>query len=216
MEEKKPKGEKGLIFMVHAVGYYISGRYAHLCHFIPVCGLLYHHAFEMLLKSAVINSRNDLSETEISSLLKNEYRHDLQKLWVAYKAMHPGRGLHNFDRTIERLQGFEDIRYPDLEANRMTMVAVSMQDADGPPFSSVSDARGPAREVFITLDEVDWLFTKIWELQGYSAWHLKGLGEQAEMSVQPVYLAYNRHALYEETIEVMYRRHPPGTPTAAG
>jgi hypothetical protein len=40
-------------------------------------------------------------------------RHSLKKLWRAYKRNYPVVDLSRHDRTINRLDKFEDIRYPD-------------------------------------------------------------------------------------------------------
>jgi hypothetical protein len=71
----------------------------------PVAGNLFHHAIEMYLKGA-------LSETNSIRELK-KFRHKLPSLWTAFKDQTNDIALNQFDATIEDLDRYEEIRYPD-------------------------------------------------------------------------------------------------------
>ena len=93
-------------FLSQGVQYYISGRSAALAGQIPVCGNLFHHAIEMLLK-ARLTQRVPLVK------LQNKFRHRLPRIWRAFKQEFPSANLAQFDAVIVQLDRFERIRYPD-------------------------------------------------------------------------------------------------------
>jgi HEPN domain-containing protein len=86
--------------------YYANARFAMEAQNSYVCGNLFHHAVEMLLKADL--AKNGKSLDELASM-----RHNLKRLWRAYKRNHPAAALSRHDRTINRLDKHEDIRYPD-------------------------------------------------------------------------------------------------------
>ena len=86
---------------------YITARSAALANLINVCGNLYHHAIEMLLK-AVLSRRYSVDQ-----LRSKKFRHNLPILWDRFKAEFSSIGLQDFDEPIRDLHRFEIIRYPD-------------------------------------------------------------------------------------------------------
>jgi hypothetical protein len=92
-------------FMNLGVQYSLAARTAALAGLF-VCGNLYHHSIEMFLKSGLTRkySMHDL---------QYEFRHELPKLWDAFKKEFDAAGLARFDETIEDVEKFEDIRYPN-------------------------------------------------------------------------------------------------------
>jgi hypothetical protein len=93
-------------FFSTACDYYIAGRFAAFSGLNPVVGNLLHHAIEMYLKGA-------LAKTKSLTELDKSFKHDLPKLWEAFKEQTNDAELKRFDATIEELHRFEDIRYPD-------------------------------------------------------------------------------------------------------
>jgi hypothetical protein len=65
-----------------------------------------HHAVEMLLKG-------ELSKTAERAEIKKQYGHFLGKAWNAFKKLHAGEHLSEFDGLHAELDRFEIIRYPD-------------------------------------------------------------------------------------------------------
>ena len=82
-----------------AIQYYIAGRSASFAYSIPVAGNIFHHAVEMLLKYFLI-SNNSCS----ASKLKNDFGHNLKKLWDAFKKVMNDRTLDKFDGLISDLR----------------------------------------------------------------------------------------------------------------
>lgn len=93
-------------FYRYALDYLVAGRAATLAWCPAIAGNLFHHAVEMLLKGA-------LSKNTPLATLKKAYGHDLPKLWTAFKDLFSTEDLSEFDRMIDELHRFEDIRYPD-------------------------------------------------------------------------------------------------------
>jgi hypothetical protein len=96
------------------VQYYVAARSAAWAGLLPVCGNLYHHALEMLLKAAL--SRNHSLEK-----LKRTFSHNLIELWKSFKVSFPSTELSQFDATIAEIKDFEEIRYPDEVKSGVTI-----------------------------------------------------------------------------------------------
>ena len=60
----------------------------------------------MLLKADLAKNGKSLEEVE-------RMRHNLKRLWRAYKRDHPNAALSRHDTTINKLDKHEDIRYPN-------------------------------------------------------------------------------------------------------
>src|SRR5262249_33075842 len=86
--------------------YYTVARYAALACLMPVCGNIYHHAIEMFLKGG-------LSQKYTLEQMKNLFFHKLPPLWSAFKKEFSSVELVQFDNTIDTINKFETIRYPD-------------------------------------------------------------------------------------------------------
>jgi hypothetical protein len=94
-----------MLFVQIACQYYTTARFAMHAHHMPVCGILFHHTVEMLLKGGLARQR------ELHELQK--MRHKLKRLWLAFKEDFPDPDLIQHDTTISGLDKFDDIRYPD-------------------------------------------------------------------------------------------------------
>jgi hypothetical protein len=94
-----------ILFVQNACQYYATARFAMHAQCMPVCGILFHHTVEMLLKGGLAQQR-ELCELE-------KMGHRLKKLWRAFKEDFPDPGLIRHDTTISRLDKFDAIRYPD-------------------------------------------------------------------------------------------------------
>ena len=101
MHNKEARAE----FFLLASHYYISGRHAVICGFIPVAANLLHHAIEMYLKGTLTHW---LSMAELKRL-----NHDLNKIWTKFRSLSEDQSLSRFDAAIRQLQRFEQLRYPD-------------------------------------------------------------------------------------------------------
>lgn len=92
-------------FFTYGGQYYVTGRYAAFAGLTPVVGNILHHAIEMFLKGALCKSKT-IDEMRI------KLRHDLVKIWKAFKAQENDTALAVFDEAIAQLHRFEVIRYP--------------------------------------------------------------------------------------------------------
>jgi hypothetical protein len=111
-------------FLDLAMQYYIAGRSAAMCGLVPVCGNLLHHAVEMFLKAGLVNV---LKPEEMA---RRPYSHSLTALWGRYKVEQGDPGLAGFDATIQALDPFESIRYPDEIVRRGFHISVAWRPGD--------------------------------------------------------------------------------------
>ena len=95
-----------VFFVRSGCEYYAVARFAMYGQLSYVCGNLFHHAVEMLLKARLAKHGRDLDE-------RKDMGHSLKKLWRAYKAGHSSADLERHTKTINRLDKYEDIRYPN-------------------------------------------------------------------------------------------------------
>src|SRR5262249_13702975 len=93
-------------FVGNPCQYYGAARFAVHAGCIPVCGNLFHHAVEMLLKGGLAKKR----KLSLSELKKRG--HKLKVLWREYKLDFPDPALKRHDKAISLLDKFEAIRYP--------------------------------------------------------------------------------------------------------
>jgi hypothetical protein len=110
------------------VQYYAAARSAVLCGLLPICGNLFHHAIEALLKARLSQKCSLLQIKKLGG----RTGHKLPPLWNAFKAEFPGAGLEQFDSTITDLERFERLRYPDavIEEGAVMLVGTFI-DAPG-------------------------------------------------------------------------------------
>src|SRR4051794_31681926 len=93
-------------FFRYGCQYYVAGRYGVFASLIPVAANFHHHAIEMLLKGA-------LSQGMTLKEMKDKLGHKLVRCWEEFKEQAGDPSLNRFDRVIQELNKFEDIRYPD-------------------------------------------------------------------------------------------------------
>jgi hypothetical protein len=96
---------ESILFVQNACQYYATARFAMHAQCMPVCGILFHHTVEMLLKGGLARQR-ELCELE-------KMRHRLKVLWRAFKVDFHDSNLKQHDKTVSRLDKFDAIRYPD-------------------------------------------------------------------------------------------------------
>jgi hypothetical protein len=154
-------GERGMSnehiiheFFRYGCQYYVVGQYGVFAGLIPVTGNLHHHAIEMLLKGA-------LSKSMSLEDMKKKLSQQLDKIWDAFKAQTGDASLSRFDKVIEELNKFEDIRYPDelLEKGASMMFDVAKA---GAAMSSVIGVSEPQYK--FCLEEIDELVGEIFKI----------------------------------------------------
>lgn len=148
-----------MLFMSSACQYYAAARFAMHAQCIPVCGNLFHHAVEMILKGGLAR-KHKLSDLK-------DMRHNL---WRAYKADFPDPTLKRHDKTISGLNKFEDIRYPD--ANRKHAMGVTAEWSG--PAGAVTAYGGikTPKQYTLVVSEIDDLIVDAFKM---SSWNPVGL-----------------------------------------
>jgi len=147
-----------ILFVQNACQYYATARFAMHAQCIPVCGNMFHHAVEMLLKSGLAK-KNTPAELRALS-------HSLEKIWLVFKTTFPNSDLNRHDATISLLHEFENIRYPDniLKFGMMTTGRWSgpIQDA------MAGGVIASAKSYKIVVSDIDQLFADAF---GAASWN---------------------------------------------
>ena len=131
--------------------YYAMARFAMHAQRSYVCGNLFHHAVELLLKGGLVKSGKSLAEL-------TRMRHNLKKLWRAYKADHSGAGLERHDKTINRLDKYEDIRYPNPTLHS---IGVSLAWSGDPPEVKTSGGLRSPKQYPVIVSDIDDLVADV-------------------------------------------------------
>jgi hypothetical protein len=138
-----------------ALHYYILGRYATIAQLLPISGNLVHHAIEFFLKGSLID--------KLDQAARQEFRHNLPKLWLRYKRERNNPTLNKFDQTISDINKFERIRYPE-EIFRLGMLAEIGFVRNTFP-QPLGTKRPPGARYQMALDEVDALVQLIFQIE---------------------------------------------------
>ena len=109
-------------FVKSGCEYYATARFAMHAQRSYVCGNLFHHAVEMLLKGELLQRGVSLDELKRTG-------HSLRRLWRMYKAYYPKADLERHNRIINRLDKYEEIRYPNPA---LGSIGVAMEWSDEP------------------------------------------------------------------------------------
>jgi hypothetical protein len=95
-------------FMTVGLQYYVAGRVAQFNSLYPATGAFYHHGLVMLLKSLLLPLYSPQQ-------LQSRFRHDLRKLWKAWKLQGQGQSLGRFDTLIRELDKWVELQYPNIQ-----------------------------------------------------------------------------------------------------
>jgi hypothetical protein len=157
-------------FFTQATQYYVAGRYAALAGLSPVAGNLIHHAIEMYLKGTLAKT---LTLGELKKL-----KHNLPKVWEAFKVQAPDPALAAFDSLVSSLDAFEEIRYPDLIVARGMAATVGVSRGAVARSAATPSRSEPTYEVYI--EETDELVGKVFEVAAVNpAFFLNGLSKRS-------------------------------------
>ena len=110
-----------------AVHYHVAARWSVREGLDAIAGPLAHHAVESYLKSFLALSMDERSRKRIS--------HDLPKLWREFKAR-SSCNLDHLDGAIDRIDRFEQLRYPEEMVNSGMLMSIDFQ----PPIAPTSRA----------------------------------------------------------------------------
>jgi len=159
--------------------YYANARFAMHAQSSYVGGNLFHHAVEMLLKAGLAKNGKSLGELE-------RMRHNLKRLWRAYKRDHPNAPLSRHDRTINKLDKFEDIRYPNPD---LGPTGVNIQWSG----ETVVEASGPMKspkQYTAVVSDIDDLVADIVRTSSWNSGAIVGTNDAALEAIR----RYNTHA----------------------
>jgi hypothetical protein len=160
-------------YFKHALGYYISARYAAVSSFSPVFGLLAHYAIEMFLKGRLSISRTEKELRDIS--------HNLDDAWAAFKAEYPAEDLTRFDAVIAEIDRFWRIRYPERLVQEGMECSVDYSGIAGGhrPVSLYRDSSVPEVPSYhLSLHDLDELVRTFFDLSSLNpGFFLAGLRE---------------------------------------
>jgi hypothetical protein len=137
------------VFCDWATQYYIAGRLAARSRLAPIHGNLLHHAVEMYLKAALVG-------VVTPKEMRDEFGHDLEKLWARFKVKVVDPALDRFDATIHALHEFEDLRYPDKIKHGVIIMAITWKPSD-----AVFSRAGSAQQYEFFISEVDGLVVEV-------------------------------------------------------
>jgi HEPN domain-containing protein len=129
-----------------ATEYYVAARMAYMGMLRDITCNLYHHAFEMIIKAALVRSYGSL-------MLKRNFGHDLSKLWKQHQIEFGAKP--DFDIAARVLNRFEEMRYPDIHLNKHRQI---MMSGMGMNSTSISFGTAPmALELSMNVDVLeDW------------------------------------------------------------
>ena len=151
MSEAHQKIGRKLSYCRIALQYYVAGRFAFLAQYFPVSGNLFHHALEMLLKG-------DLASQGLTDSDLRKRSHCLPDLWRDFLTHHPSLDVEKYNKTVEQLHGWDDIRYPGRVDNPVMLFDRQMTETKldilGPDLSEENKYR-------INLEEMDLLIHEI-------------------------------------------------------
>jgi hypothetical protein len=160
----------------YSLQYYIAGRFSIAAQLTPVCATLLHHAVELMLKACL--AYEDDADTIRRYGNKRSYGHKLSGLWQEFGRRNTDLDLTGYASTIEALDAFEDIRYPDRLVDQGAMISVGLHETP-PPNTSAR----PERSYVLGLPEVDRLMSLLFEATGINGQIFEGLLGQQHASV---------------------------------
>ncbi len=160
-------------FLKIGVAYYIAARSAARAGLISTVGILFHHAIEMCLKARLSH------QCDLKRLSQKPFGHDLDALWNAFKAQFPEENLNRFDHTIQAVNAFSNLRYPDKIVAEGAQISLNWH----PSVGAARSASLPCYEIIVT--DIDHLILKVFEIcsRNFSAF-LVGINEYARDALE--------------------------------
>lgn len=151
MSKKDERSDKlSNAFLVLGSEYYAIARFSASVFYMPICATMFHHALEMLIKGYLVRSYT-LDELK-------KVKHNLDKLWVMFKAKTGDTALMQYDATVSYLDRTETLRYPDAMVDQGFVLNVRLgvpkpldlpETSDSPQyFVNVSDLDDIALAIF--------------------------------------------------------------------
>ncbi len=143
-------------FYLMGLQYYLVGRFGAVHGVSPVAANLLHHAVEMILKGRLAHHHS-------LKVLKNKLSHHLDKCWTEFKILFPTENLTHFDNVVDKLNEFEELRYPDEILRGGAFISCAFVTAARVPAPGPSVVE-PAYVLSVT--DIDELMRKLFTLCG--------------------------------------------------
>jgi hypothetical protein len=151
-----PHNTQAQMFVGNACQYYTTARFAMQAQCLPVCGNLFHHAVEMLLKGGLARKR-EIAELEYMG-------HNLKALWRAFKRDFPNPSLERHDKTILSLNKYEDVRYPGAKGS----IAMAADWFNAPsPVTTRGGLKTP-KQCPLVVRDIDNLFADVFKASSWN------------------------------------------------
>jgi hypothetical protein len=166
--------------------YYTVARFAMHAGQPYVCGNLFHHAVEMLLKAGLAKDGTSLSELR-------DMRHNLRKLWRAYKDHHAEADLERHNKTVSRLDKYEDIRYPNPD---LDSIGVAMEWASEPFEVKTFGGLKTPKQYPLRVSDIDDLVADMLKTSSWNPGVFMGTNQAALEAVK----RRNNHATFLTTV----------------
>jgi hypothetical protein len=172
-------------FVESGCQYYTVARFAMHAQRPLVCGNLFHHAVEMLLKGGLVKTGKSLDELRD----RKNMGHNLTNIWRAYKDSHPKADLSCHDSTINWLDIFEEIRYPKPA---LRSIGLGLEWAANPVEVKTFGGATPPKRFLLNVSDIDDLIVDVFKTSDWnpaSASYL-GINEAALEAIR----RQNKHA----------------------
>jgi hypothetical protein len=175
-----------ILFIQHACQYYAAARFAMHAQCTPVCGILFHHTVEMLLKGGLAQKRT-LSELE-------DMRHRLKLIWRAFKTDFPEPFLKRHDGTISSLAKFDAIRYWDAAVFRHGVGMTAQWERPIHQVVTYGTGKSP-KQLMVVVSDIDDLVTDVLKAASWNPGTFMGTNPFALEAIT----RHNKHAEFLTT-----------------
>ena len=142
-----PSSDK-IAFFELGMQYYIAGRASYLSFLMPVSGNLFHRAIEMMLKAGLIGKYPPKDLWKV-------YGHKLPIMWQDFKELFPQEKLARFDSFVNKLNGWEDLRYPRKTGSDVAIL-FALEKGKQPKIQKVVGRE--SKDYMLILEESDEFF----------------------------------------------------------
>jgi hypothetical protein len=174
------------LFAKSGCEYYAAARFAMYAQRSYICGNLFHHAVEMLLKAGLAKNGKSLSDL-------TDMRHSLKKLWRAYRDDHAEADLERHNKTINRLDKHEDIRYPNPA---LGSIGVSLEWSGKPGEVKTFGGLSTPKQYAVVVSDIDDLVADVLKASSWNPGLVMGANEAALEAVK----RHNEHGIFLTTV----------------
>ena len=178
-------------FLSLGLEYFILARNSVFIGLQTICGVMYHHAFELLLKS-------HFEKDHTTQQLKDDFGHKLKKLWKEFKKKFHHENLSRFDELIVDIDRWEGIRYLDFpkEISALAFTTHFNRDDMEKVKKNMVKLRKNGQELYsFMFDDADELFSVILRLSPIKPEYAKSMLIKKE--AQKIYLNQNKFPYWE-------------------